>query len=192
MKTLIAFLASALLANSLWADPYSAAIKQAKTVTTRVSNANRQLDTPPPSTPPAQNTPPPNPALQATLQNIESLKNDFTAIITATNATTLAAEKQSLMNNLAAAAQGAKASQKSISKLADDLAAVIAGNEKLRAQLPKLAQFSHAVFNGAHLTDAQQQAIFDGVQKILTGAGVPAEGAGIVVEDFKAIATETK
>lgn len=192
MKAFIALFLSAWLANSLMADPYSAAIQRAKNVSGRVTAANQQLDAQPPAPAPAQGAPPSSPALQATLQNIESLKNDMAAISATTNPAALTTAKQSLSNDLAAAAQGAKPSTLAVSKMTDELAAVINGNEKLRPQLPRLAQFSHAVFNAAHLTDAQQQTIFDGVQKMLAEAGVPDADATGVAGDFKAIANETK
>jgi hypothetical protein len=34
--------------------------------------------------------------------------------------------------------------------------------------------------------------IFDGVRKILSGAGVSADGAAVVIDDLKTIAGETK
>ena len=189
MKALVTLFCALLAAGAALADPYSTAIRQARTA----ANAGSGQETPPPATPPPQNNAPPNPALQATLQNIADLRNDLTAISSSTGTNRLAALKSSLTNHLAAAAQGAKkASQESISKLADDLSAAIAGNEKLRAQLPKLAQFAHASFNGSQLTEAQQKMIFDGVQKILTGAGAPADGVAGVVDDFKTIVGETE
>ncbi len=177
------------MAGEALADPYSTAMRQARTA----ANAGSGQEIPTPAAPPPpQNNAPPNPALQATLQNVVDLRNDLTAIAGATGTNVLIAFKSSLTNHLAAAAQGAKASQASTSKLADDLSVAIAGNDKLRAQLPKLAQFAHASFNGSQLTDAQQKMIFDGVQKILTGAGASPEAAATVVDDFKAIAGETK
>ena len=130
--------------------------------------------------------------LQATLQNIDNLRNDFAAIGNAAAGASPAAQRQSLTNNLAIAAQGAKPQPESIAKLADDLTTAIAGKEKLRAPQPTLAQYTHAIFNSAHLTAAQQQMIFKGVQKILTDGGASPEEATNVVTDIKAIASETK
>jgi hypothetical protein len=195
MKPLIALACVWFMANSLLAQVnYSVAIRQARNAAANETDANRKLlDNPPPAAPP-QNNPnsPPDPALQATLQNIESLRNDFTAIGNAAAAASLTAQKQSLTNDLAIAAQGAKPQPAAISKLADDLATAIAGKEKLRAPQPKLAQFVHAIFNSAHLTTAQQQMIFDGVQKILTDGGASPDEAANVVSDIKTIASETK
>jgi hypothetical protein len=197
MKLLIALACVLFVANGLLADPYSASIRQARNVSGKVTDANRRLDTPdqppqnnPPANPPASQ--PPNPVFQATLQNIEDLRNNFAAIANATASASLTVLKQSLTNNLAVAAQGPKAQPASISKLADDLTTAIAGKEKLRAPQPKLAQFVHAVFNSAHLTAAQQKMIFDGVQKILTDGGASPDEAANVVNDIKTIASETK
>ena len=194
MKPLITFFCAVFLAGGAFADPYSAAMRQARNASANETAANRQLlDNPPPAPPPQNNpNPPANPALQATLQNIESLRNDFTAIGNAAAGASLTAQKQSLTNDLAIAAQGAKPQPAAISKLADDLATAIAGKEKLRAPQPKLAQFVHAIFNSAHLTTAQQQMIFDGVQKILTDGGASPDETTNVVNDIKTIASETK
>ncbi len=194
MRPFIALVCVLFMANSLLADPYSAAIRQAKNVSARETAANQQLmDNTPPTAPP-QNNPnqAPSPALQATLQNIESLRNDFTAIGNAESGTSLTIQKQTLTNDLAIAAQGAKPQPASVSKLADDLITAIAGKEKLRAPQPKLAQFTHAIFNGSQLTAAQQQMIFKGVQKILTDGGASPDEATNVVNDIKTIASETK
>jgi hypothetical protein len=198
MKPLIAIASVWFLAGSLMAQEanYSVAIRQAKNAAANETAANQKLlDNPPPSAPPpTQNNPapPPDPALQATLQNIESLRNDFAAIGRAADATALAALKQPLINDLAVAARGAKPQPASVSKLADDLTTAIAGKEKLRASQPKLAQFVHAIFNSSHLTTAQQQMIFDGVQKILTDGGASLDETANVVNDIKTIASETK
>jgi hypothetical protein len=174
---------------------YNVAIRQARNAAANETAASqRGLEDPTPPAQPPQNNPatPPDPALQATLQNIENLRNDFTAIISAAPAASLAALKQSLTNDLAVAAQGNKPQAASISKLADDLAAAIAGKQKLRAPQTKLAQYVHAIFNSSHLTTAQQQMIFDGVQKILTDGGASPDETANVVSDIKTIASETK
>jgi hypothetical protein len=194
MKPFIALTCFLFMANSILADPYSAAIRQAKNVSAKETAANQRLmDNPQPAAPPQNNpNPAPDPALQATLLNIESLRTDFAAIGNADAASSLTVHKQSLTNDLAIAAQGAKPLPASISRLADDLITAIAGKEKLRAPQPKLAQYVHAIFNSAHLTAAQQQMIFSGVQKILTDGGASPDEATNVVNDIKTIASETK
>ena len=194
MKPFIAFTCAVFVANTLLADPYSAAIRQAKDVSARETAANQKLlDNPPPAAPP-QNNPnqPPNPVLQATLQNIESLRSDFAAIGNTATGASLTVQKQSLTNDLVIAAQGAKPQPASVTKLADDLMTAIAGKEKLRTPQQKLAQYTHAIFNSSQLTAAQQQMIFDGVKKILTDGGASPEEATSVVNDIKTIASETK
>jgi hypothetical protein len=194
MKPLIALACALFMADSILADPYSAAIRQAQNISAKETAANQQLlDNPPAAAPPPNNANPPvDPVLQATLQNIESLRNDFAAIGNADAASSLTVQKQSLTNDLAIAAQGAKPQATSIAKLSDDLATAIAGKEKLRAPQPKLAQFVHAIFNSAHLTTSQQQMIFNGVQKILTDGGASPDETASVIDDIKTIASETK
>src|ERR1035438_4230371 len=154
MKPFIALTCVLFMAKGVLADPYSAAIQQAKRVSAQETAANQRLmDNPPPAAPPQNNPPPADPALQATLQNIGSLRTDFAAIGNADATSSLTVQKQLLTNDLAIAAQGAKPQPASISKLADDLTTAIAGKEKLRAPQQKLAQFVHAIFNSAHLPD---------------------------------------
>ncbi len=115
MKLFTAIACGLLIATSVMADPYSAAIQQAKNVSARETAANRRLMDNPPAAPP-QNNPnaPADPALQATLQNIDNLRNDFAAIGSAPAGDSLTVQKQSLTNNLAIAAQGAKPQPASI------------------------------------------------------------------------------
>jgi hypothetical protein len=196
MKTLIAFFGALFLAGSAFADPYVIAKQQAKNVVAS-ENKNQQAinsagSSAPAPQPPQNNpapAPPPSPALQATLQNITGLRADFDNLVAGT---TNAANSQSLVNDLTAAAQGKKPSPDMIFKLAKDLTAVLAGNDKLRAQPQKLAPWVHAVFNGSHLTPVQQQMIHDGVQKIFADAAVPTDEAASVINDLKTIATETQ
>ncbi len=135
MKPFLILACAVFAANSLPADPYSAAIQQAKRVANQETAANRQLmNNPPPATPvqaaPAQ---PPDPELQATLLNIQHLQGDFDTFARLTNAAAITTEIQGLTNDLATAALGTKPSQPSLAKLGDDLAAVLVGNRKLRA-----------------------------------------------------------
>ncbi|MGA3285349.1 MAG: hypothetical protein ABSD57_12940 [Verrucomicrobiota bacterium] len=194
MKTFIAFSCALCVANSVLADSYSAAIRQAKDVSAKVTKAEEGN---PPSTAPApaatpQTNPQPDPVLEATLRNIANLRADFAALGNLAGTNSTATQKQLLMNDLATAAQGAKPSPASISKLADDLVTATAGKVKADATRQKLAQDVHAIFNSLHLSPVQQQTIFDDVQKILQSGGASPEAATNVVNDIKTIATETK
>jgi hypothetical protein len=195
MKTFIAFFCALCVANSVFADPYSAAIKQAKNVSAKVTNAE-QGNPPSPTSPPAvptQTSPQPDPVLEATLRNIANLRADFAALGILADTNSTATQKQLLMNDLATAAQGTKPSPTSISKLADDLVTATAGKVKSGATQQKLAQDVHAIFNSSHLSPVQQQTIFNDVQKNLPdGAGASPEATTNVVNDIKTIATETK
>ncbi len=192
MKTFIAFFCALCVANSVLADPYTAAIQQAKNVSAKVTKADQGNPTAPSPAAPPQTNPQPDPALEATLRNIASLRADFAALgkLAATNSA--ATQKQLLMNDLATAAQGTKPSPASVSRLADDLATATAGKETAAASQQKLAQYVHAIFNSSYLSPAQQQMIFDSVQKILQSGGASPDDATNVVNDIKTIATETK
>ncbi len=141
-----------------------------------------------PAAPPQYNPPPaqPDPALQATLRNINNLRVDFEDLdVNQTNTLPL-------IKDLTEAAQSTKPSPASVTRLAQDLAPVVAGNKQLHAQHQKLAQYVHAMFNGSHLSPAQQQTVLDAVKKILTDGGVPADDVAKVISDLKTIGTETK
>jgi hypothetical protein len=184
MKTFTAFVCALFVAGSASAQGvYNMAKQQAKRV------AGNEAMPSAPQAPPQNVSPQPDPALEATLRNVASLRADFETL---GSSPTNAADAQPLVNDLTAAAQGRQPSPASISKLAKDLMAVIAGNNKLRAQPQKLAQYAHAVFNSSHLSPAQQQMVCDAVQKILQDGGAPPDDTANVINDFKTIATETQ
>ena len=190
MKAFIVFYCALCVVNGLQADPYSAAIRQAKDVSAKVTRADQ--GNLPPSPAPPQTSTQPDPILEATLRNIAVLRADFAALGNATGTNSIAAPKQLLLNDLATAALGTKPSPASISSLADDLASSTAGKVKSEAGQQKLAQDVHAIFNSSHLGPAQQQMVFDSARKILQDSGTAPEDALRVINDLKQIATETK
>lgn len=193
MKTYLVVSCALTVALGALAGPNEAALRQARDVSARVTQAdqgNPPATAPAPAVPP-QTSPPPSPALAATLQNIANLRADFAALgnLTGTNAAT---QKQLLMNDLATAAQGPKPSPASVSRLADDLVSATAGKAKADATQQNLARDIHAIFNSSQLSPSQKQMIFDSAQKILQSSGAAAEDATNVVNDIRQIATETK
>jgi hypothetical protein len=184
MKTFIAlFFALSVPCVTFAQINYSIAVQQARRAGDQSAAASRG-NAPQPA--PAQNPPPMDPALAATLQNIANLRSDFDGL------KTNVAPDRSFTNDLASAAKETKASAASISKLADDLQAAIAGNDKLRPKHQKLAQDIHAIFNGAHLSSEQVQMVYDDVQKILQDGGTPDDFTANLLDDIKEIAKETK
>ena len=122
MKTLAAFLCLLFVTSGGLADPYSAAIRQAKNVAANASSTRQDNDNPPlpalpPPAAPSQNNPPPDPVLEATRQNIAGLRVDFDAFGDRADTNSAAAQKPSLMSNLTAAASGTKPSPASISRI---------------------------------------------------------------------------
>ena len=192
MKAFIAFFCAWCAANCVVADPYSAAIRQAKDVSARVTQAEGGNSPAPARSPASPQAPPANPEFQATLQNIANLRSDFAALGNLTGTNSIATPRQMLLNDLATAARGTNASPASVSRLADDLAAASAGKLKSSASRQKLAQDIHAIFNSSQLSPVQQQMIFDSVQTILQGIGVSAEATAQVINDIKQIAAETR
>ena len=194
MKTSTAFLLIFLCAGAIHADIYSEAIKQAHNV------ANGQ---PPQGGPPVQQTPPAappqnpaprqvNPVLEATLQNISNLRVDFDALGNLPELKPDSLPKQSLLNDLTDAAQGAEPSPTSVTNLAENLATAVAGKKDMHPQHAKLAQDIHAIFNSSHLSPAQQEMIFNDVQEILQSNEIPSDEITNVVNGVKKIAAETQ
>jgi hypothetical protein len=189
MKTSAAFFCALFLAGSVPAQGvYNMAKQQARNAVAS-EERNQQAINPggqSPSAPPPQNNQQPDPALQATLQNISNLRADFDDLGSGRTNTL------PLQNDLTTAAQAARPSPAAVTKLADDLAAVVSGNKKIQAQQQKLAQFSHAIFNSSHLSAAQQQSVLDAVKRILSDGGVSDDDVTKIIADLKAVATATK
>jgi hypothetical protein len=193
MKTFIALSCALCAANSVLAGPDEAAIRQARDVSgklTRAEQGNPSQTAPAPVAPP-QSSPQANPQLEATLRNIAGLRADFAALGSLAATNSAATQTQLLMNDLATAAQGAKPSPVSVSKLADDLATATTGKVLAGAAQQKLAQYVHAIFNSSQLSAAQQRMILDGVPKLLQSGGASPDDATNVVNDIKTIAAET-
>jgi hypothetical protein len=180
MKSSAAFFCALFLAGSVPAQGvYNMAKQQAKNAVASEERNQQAIGSSGQSSsaPPAQNNQQPDPALQATLQNISNLRADFDDLGDGRTNTL------PLQNDLTTAAH---------IKLAEDLAAVVSGNKKLQAQQQKLAQFSHAIFNSSHLSAAQQQSVLDAVKKILSDGGVSDDDVTKIITDLKAVATATK
>jgi hypothetical protein len=192
MKFLILFSSAIFLAGTVFADPYNQAIQQAHRAVneTEARSSDGSQPAPPPSTP--SQAPAADPQLAATLRNISLLSDDLGAINNSTNAAPDPGQRVALLNDLASAAQSKKASTNSIIQLTDHLLTAATGLKKMQPQQPQLARELHAIFNSSHLTDAQQQGIFDDAKKILTNAGASEDATQNVISDLQKVASETK
>ena len=201
MKTravVLAGVATAFFAANLPADPYSMAMQQARKTSDANAAEQRNLQQQSgggagQSSAPAAPAPM-DPALKATLSNINSLKADIGAYNSVDAGQADSSQRVAMLNDLSAAGQGPnKATPDAIKKLATDLITAVSGNKKLTAaQQTQLGRDIHALFNSSHLTDAQQKTLLDGAQKILTDAGISLDNAVDVVTDLKEIASQTK
>lgn len=184
MKFAVIFSSALLLGGPVFADVFFQAKQQ----------AHHAADQPPANNPPgaakpsAPQTPPMDPALAATLQNIASLRDDLKAIND--SAQPDAALKIALLNDLIKAAQGTKPASSAVQKLAGHLSTALAGKIKLERE--KLARELHALFNSAHLSETQQKSTTDDLKKILTDAGVSADDVNAIADDLQTISTATK
>jgi len=96
MKVFTAIFCALFVAASAFAQNYSLATKQAKNAVAKEEQNQQAINqgSPPaqPATPPSANNPQPNPALEATLQNIASLRADFEKFDSNPNEQTAAVE----------------------------------------------------------------------------------------------------
>lgn len=197
MKAIVVLTVALAFANNAPADVnYDLAKGQAKRAvnqTIAASQGNTPAPPQSPAAPPAPSAPPMDPALAATLQNIADLRADLDALAQAADAPAAADQRAALLTHLsAAAAHDKKAPAASVKTLASHLIIAVSGKKNLAAQNTTLARDLHALFNGGHLSATQTQSLLDGVKKILTGAGIPPDGADNVVADLKQIAAETQ
>jgi hypothetical protein len=168
---------------------YNASINQAhRAVNATEAASNQNPDGEPPSQGGAQGQAPKpmDPVLAATMQNIASLAADLGKLDPNTP------PPASMTNDLVSAANGNKPSAATIGKLIVDLQASVGGKASMRPSLRKLAQYLHALSNGAHLTPAQFQMISDNVEQILDNGGASYESTTGVLNDIKLLARETK
>lgn len=185
MKKYFLISASLVLAGTVVAQNLNLPIQQARRVAGQNDAEQQRIQN-------AENSgAPADPALQATLKNINSLQTDFASLTQTDKATDT--QKATFLNNLSEAAQGTKAKDESVKKLADDLASALTGQKGLLApQQTRLAREVHAMFNGSHLTDAIQSKLLTDVQKILTASGCGDDTVQTIITDLKTIASETK
>jgi len=194
MKRILVTFCGLSAANALLAGPNEAALRQAREVSAKVTQAeqgNPPANAPAPAAPqpPAPQT---NPVLQKTLRNIADLRADFAALGSLTGTNSAGMQRQLLQNDLATAAAATKPSPSSVSRLADDLVAASSGKLNAAANQQKLAQDVHAIFNSSYLSAAQQQMFVEDIGKILQSSGAAADAVTNVVTDIKQIVAETK
>lgn len=139
-----------------------------------------------------QNNAPQDPVLAATRANIASLQADFAALNQSTATGPSNDERMALLNHLAAAAQGTKPSSATVQKLAGQLSTMRLGKKSMAPRLTILARDIHALFNGSHLTTAQQQTMLGEVKKICADAGSPADETDVLLATLQTIVAETK
>jgi hypothetical protein len=176
------------------ADPYTESIRQAQRVSAQNDAEQQRIQNQSGAAPSAggQNAASANPQLQAEVQNISSLQADIIALNAAPDAASASDQRIALLNDFSTAATGTKASAGSIKVLVKDLLTTLAGKKVPADKQTKLAGYLHVIFNSSRLSATQQQTVLDNVQKILTGAGVPADAVTDVITDLKKIADETK
>jgi hypothetical protein len=186
MKAHLVFFCALLLAGSAFAQNYYMATQQAHRVVDQNNAEQARIQNA------AAEPAPMDPALQATLQNINGLQANFAAFIN-TDGELDPTVKTALLSNLSQAAQGNKPAYASVKQLATDLYPALVQRKKIAlVQQKKLAVDVHALFNSSHLSAAQQDTLSADAQKILTDAGVSTPDALNIVADLKKVADQTK
>lgn len=187
MKKVIWLVLGLGLTLEVQADIYTASMNSAHRAVNKTEAAsNADPDAIGRSAPSGQAPQPADPAMNGTLNNIAKLRADLASLSTNTP------PPNALTNDLMAAANGTKASLETVRLVAADLQATVPGQPALKKNLLKLAQFLHASANGAHLTPAQFQMLSDGVEKILSDAGVSYTATQSLLDDLKRLVKETK
>ena len=187
MKNLLVIIAIVCVSQAL-AGPEDVAKQRAKGTAAKL-NAKQGVQPPPPPARPATTNPQPS-AQPPANPAVVKLKSDFGIII---NSAATAEQKKQLVTDLSAAAQGAvKPSQQTVTKLATDLSAALAGKTIASADQSRLSQDIVSIFNGAALSQTQVQTLSLDVQTILQTAGAKRTEAIVVVADLKTIAAEVQ
>ena len=166
MKSPAIYLGALLLANAAMADSYNIAKQRA-----RDAGGGGPVFAQPSA--PQNSAPAVDPALAATLQNIENLRADIAAFNRATDAKPDPDQRAALLTDLSAAAQGAKASRDSVKALADHLIITTLGKKAMAPQQLKLARSLHALFNRSHLTATQAETVLADVKKFPPAGQMP-------------------
>ena len=184
--------AATLVAGSVFAGPDVIILQHAREL--RDQNNVRQGVTPP-SQPAQPAQPAPTPATSASptpiQQSIAKLRADLTALKANTPAT--AEQKQQIVWDLMAAAQGgSKPSQATAAGLAVSLAAAFAEKPLADKDCGRLLSDLAAVLNPAKIQAAQMQAIYADIQAIFQANGMARKDAVKIVDQVKAVGTETQ
>ena len=193
MRTAFALLgAAALLTGSAFAQSDVIIKKRAQEI--RDQNNVRQ-GVAPPSQPrqPAQPATKPATAASPTpvQQGITKLRADLMAI--KANSPVTAAQKQQIAKDLIAAARGArKPSPATADNLANSLAAAFAEKPLAEKDCSRLLSDLAAVLNPANIQPSQMQAIHADIHAIFQANGMARKDAVKIVDQVKAIGTETK
>ena len=128
----------------------------------------------------------------ATRQNLASLADDITNLGKATADNLDPALKLSLLNDLAAAAQGTKPATDALKKFAGNFCTTLVGHKFPAAQATRLAQVLHSLMNSSQLSDLERQALPKVLQNILAHAGIADADASSLVDSLKAVMVQTQ
>ena len=122
-------------------------------------------------------------------QLIAKLQADLAAI--KPGATVAAEQKELLETDCSALAKGvSRPTKPTLTKLADDLSAALAGKALSAGDQAQLAKAINVVMNSGNLSAAQVQIYVNAAQSALKNSGITGQDAENVVADLKAIVAE--
>lgn len=183
MKTSVPLLTILALAMaSAFAGPETIIKQRAKEL--RDQNNVRQGVTPPTQAPLTSTAPAP-PSLSPSLVRFQTDLGNLTMGTSVTPD-----QKQKLVQELAAAPQGAKPSTKTLTKLTDDLTAAFAEKPLSPTSRARLVQELDAVLNPGKYPQAKYDKIFEDVQAIFQENGLSRNKAVVIADDVKAVWAE--
>jgi len=190
MKTVLSLIgATVLVSGSVFAGSQEIILQRAREI--RNQN-NVQQGIAAPAQPARPATAPATSASPTPIQrSIAKLRADLTAI--KPNAPATASQKQQIMLDLMAVAQGAnRPSQPVSATLANSLAATFAEKPLPDKDCGRLMSDLAAVLNPARIQPAQMRAIYADIQAIFQANGVERKEAVKMVDQVKAVGAETQ
>jgi len=181
--------AATLLAGSAWAQSDVIIKKRAQEI--RDQNNVRQGVTPPSRSAPPATAPATSASPSPVQQSVAKLRADLTAI--KAGSPVAAEQKQQMSKDLIAVAHGAsKPSPSTAAGLTEGLSAALAEKPLAEKDCSRLLSDLAAVLNPARIQPSQMQAIYADIQAIFQANGTARKDAVKIVDQVKAIASETQ
>jgi len=173
-----------LVKESAFGAGSEAIIRQRAKELSNQNNVRQGVPPPAAKAPPAASQSAAQPAVTPTVK----LQSDLATI--KVNSPVTAAQKQQIVSDLMALAQGKKPSPGATSKLVNDMTAALAQHAPSEAARSRLVLNLKTALNPGGIPATQMQDIYGDVQAVFQTSGLARKDAVIIAEDLKAIAVE--